>query len=110
MNKTLFIRDPLLNKPTATKHQIASQIAKTIYLNTNYTMDDRLVQLRLHQKSKWINNVVIHYKNEARPASYKQDTHQLWNQAHRETPVTNTKLIVGNRNSRNTSKLLIFVP
>jgi hypothetical protein len=46
----VFIRDYLLNKPTATEHQIASRIAKTLDLNNNDTLDDSLVQLRLHQK------------------------------------------------------------
>ncbi len=66
----MFIGDHLLNKPTVTEYQIASRIAKTIDLNSNDTIDDPLVQIRLCQQSKWIDNVIIHYTHEARLASY----------------------------------------
>jgi hypothetical protein len=68
----MYIRDYLLNKTTVTEHQIASRIAKTIDPNTNDTTDDPLVQLRLRQKSKWTDNLIIHYTHEARLAGYKK--------------------------------------
>ncbi len=67
----MYIRHYLLNKTTVTEHQIASRIAKTIDINTNDTTDDPLVKLRLRQKSKWVDNLIIHYKHEARLAGYK---------------------------------------
>ncbi len=71
MNKTsCFVRIHLLNKTIVTEHQIASRIAKTINPNTNDTMDDPLLQIRLHQKSKWVDHVIIHYKHEARFESF----------------------------------------
>jgi hypothetical protein len=102
-----FIRDHLLNKTTVTEHQIASRIAKTNDPNTTDTTDDPLVQIRLRQISKWVDNVIIHYQHEARLESFKKDIHQLWNQTFNETSIKNTKLIVGNRNSRNTTKALV---
>ncbi len=68
----MFIRGYLLNKPTATEHQIASRIAKTIDPHNNDTMDDPLVQIRFRQNSKWIDNLIIHYKHEAGLESYKK--------------------------------------
>jgi hypothetical protein len=66
----IFIRDRLLKKPTTTEHQIASRIVKTIDPNNNNIVDDPLVQMRLRHKSKWVTNLIIHYKHEARLASY----------------------------------------
>jgi len=97
----IFIQNHLLNKTAVTEHQIASRIAKTIDPNTTDTSDDPLVQRRLRQQSKWIDKVIIHYTHEALFESFKKDIHQLWNHTFGKTPVTNTKLIVGNRNSRN---------
>jgi hypothetical protein len=96
-----------LNKTTITEHEIASRIAKTIDPNTNDTTDDPLVQLRIRQKSKWIDNLIIHYKHEARFVAYKKDIHQLWNHIFRDTPVLNTKLVIGHRNTRNLTKTLV---
>ncbi len=73
----IYIREHLLNKTTVTEHQIASRIAKTIDPNTNDTTNDPLVQLRLRQKSKWVDSLIIHYKQETRLAGYKKDIHQL---------------------------------
>jgi len=68
----MYIRDYLLNKTTVTEHQIASRITKTIDPNTTDTNDDPLVQLRLRQKSKWVDNLIIHYQHEARLAGYNE--------------------------------------
>ncbi len=66
----MFVRDRLLNRPTATEHQIASRIVQTIDPNNNDTVDDPLVQIRLNRQSKWATNLIIHYKHEQRLASY----------------------------------------
>ncbi len=47
------------------------------------------------------------YTHEALLATYKKHIHQLWDQIFTDTPVTNTKLIVGNRNSCNATKTLM---
>jgi hypothetical protein len=51
--------------------------------------------------------LIIRYTHETRLATYNKHIHQLWNQIFTDTPVVNTKLIVGNRNSRNATKILI---
>jgi len=103
----IFICEHLLNKATATEHQIASRIAKTIDPNTNDTIDDPLVRLRLNQQPELHNKLIIHYTHEARFASYKADIHQIWNQIFKNTPVMNTKLIIGHQNNRNVTKTLV---
>jgi hypothetical protein len=103
----MFKRNYLLKKPTVTEHQIASRLAKTLDPNNHNTNDDSLVQIRLRQKSKWVHNLIIHYTDEARLASYKKDIHQLWNYIFKNTPVMNTKLIIGHRNSRSVTKTLL---
>jgi hypothetical protein len=103
----MFIRDHLLNKPTTTAQRIASRIATTIDSQFENTVGNPFTQILLSQKLKSNDNLIIHYKHEARLTSYKTDIHQLWNHTFTETPVINTKLTVGNRNSCNTSKILI---
>jgi hypothetical protein len=100
----MSIRNHLLNKSTATEHQITSRIAKTIDPNSNDKVDGPLVQQRLRQKSKWIDKLIIHYTHEARFESSKKDIHQLWNQTFKTTLVMNIKLTIG---SRSLTKTLI---
>ena len=40
-------------------------------------------------------------------ASYKRDIHQIWDTTFKPTPVQETKLIVGNRNNRNSAEELV---
>jgi len=103
----MFICDYLFKKPTVTEHQIATRLAKTLDPNNYNTIDDSLVQIGLRQKLKWVHNLIIHYTDEARLASDKKDIHQLWNHIFQNTPVMNTKLIIGHRNSRNVTKTLL---
>jgi hypothetical protein len=102
-----FIRNHLLNKTTVTEHQIASRIAKTIDPHTIDTIDDPLVQIRLRQRSKWIDNLIIHYKHEERFETFKKDIHQLWNQTFANKEVMNTKLIIGNWSSQNVTNIFV---
>jgi hypothetical protein len=106
-NDFLFVRSYILNRPTATEYQIASRIAKTIDSLKNNTIDDPLVRTRLNKVSNSDRNLIIHYTHEARLATYKKHIHQLWDQIFVDTPMKSTKLIVGNRNSPNTTRILI---
>jgi hypothetical protein len=46
------------------------------------------------------NRLIIHYKHEKRFQSFKRDMHQVYEAIFKNTPVSNVKLIVGNRNRR----------
>jgi hypothetical protein len=67
-----FIRDHLSDKPTKAEHQITSRIAKIIDPQGKDAADDPLIQIRLRQKSKWIEKLIILYKHEAQLESYKK--------------------------------------
>ena len=66
-----------------------------------------LYKQHINKESKWLNNLIIHYTYEKRLSSYKQDIHEIWNQTFQQTPVTNTRLIIGHRNSKNLTKQLV---
>ena len=102
-----FIRQLLLYKPTISEYQIASRIAKAITNNSKEEVDDPLVKARLNKQSKFDTNLTIHYTYETRLQNNKRDIHQLWNCTFQQTPVMNTRLIVGNRNSRNLTRELV---
>ena len=106
-NEYTVVHDHLLRRPTRTEYLIASRIAKTIDSSSDDPTDNPLVRQQLRNKSKWMNNLIIHYVHEARLTHFKKYIHQLWDQTFKETPVTNTKLIVGNRNSANATRTLI---
>ncbi len=98
-----FLRDHFLYKPTVSEYQIASRIANTINQNTTETIDDPLIQIRLRQKSKWDDNVILHNKHEAHFASYKQDIHQLWNQTFNKTLIQKQTQYIKNINTSTAS-------
>ncbi len=102
-----FIRDHLMDKPTPIEHQIASRIAKTIHQNSQHTVEDPLVRQELRQESTFTEKFIIHYIHEARLQTTKKDIHQLWDQTFQQTPIMNTKLIIGNRNSPNLTRTLV---
>jgi hypothetical protein len=93
-----------LNRPTISEYEIASRLAKAIKNNPNEEMNDSLVKTRLSKQSKFDSNLIIHYTYEKRLQSNKIAIHQLWHQTFEQTPVMNTRLIIGNRNSRTMTK------
>ena len=101
-----MIRNFLLNKPTATAHRVASRIANATDAHDTNIVEDPLVRLQLNKESKWSDNIIIHHTHEARLKIYKTAVHQLWHQIFTETPVMNTKLIIGNRNNPNNKSRL----
>jgi hypothetical protein len=102
-----FLRCHLLNKPTITEHQIAARIAKTIDFIHDTTVDGALLKTRLAKTSKWVNDLIIHCTHENRLECCKKDIHQLWKHKFTNTPVFETKLIIGNQNSPNATKTLV---
>jgi hypothetical protein len=97
----------LLNNPANHDPQLASRNAKPNEHDSNNTVDNSLVQTKPNKESKWLSSLIIHYTHEKRLANYKTTIHQLWNQTFNETPATNTRLIIGNRNSKNLTKQLV---
>jgi hypothetical protein len=52
-------------------------------------------------------HLIIHYIREKRFQINKKAIHQLWNQLFQQTPVIETRRIVGHRNNRNLTKELV---
>jgi hypothetical protein len=101
------IRYLLLNRPTIPEYQTASRLVKAIKNNPTEEINDPLVKTRLNKQSKFDNNLIIHCTYEKRLQSNKNAIHQLWHQTFEQTPVMNTRLIIGNQNSRNMTQDLI---
>jgi hypothetical protein len=97
----------LLSKSTIPEYQMASRIAKTIDVNSKEEVDNPLVKERFSKQNKLDNNRIIHYTYEKRLQSNKKDIHQLWNHIFQQTSVVDTRLIIGNRNSRNMTRELV---
>jgi hypothetical protein len=97
----------LLSKPTILEYQMVSRIATTVDLNSTDEVNSSLVKARLAKQTKFDKNLIIHYTHEKRLQSNKKDIHQLWKQTFEQTPVMDTRLIIGTRNSRNTARELV---
>ncbi len=106
-NDFVRLRSLLLNRPTIPEYQIASRLAKAIKNNPAEKINDPLVKARLNKQSKFDTNIIIHYTYEKRLQSNKNTIHQLWHQTFKQTPVMNTRLIIGNRNSPNMTQELV---
>lgn len=97
-----MIQSYLLNKPAANAQGLASRIVNTIVDSCNENIvDNPLVPLYLNENTKWSEKIIIHYMHEARFMNYKKLVHQLWDQIFKDTPVMESKLIIGNRNNPN---------
>jgi hypothetical protein len=91
-----FLHRHLLNKSIITEHQVAARIATATDLIDDNLVDDALLQTRPAKNSKWINNLNFRYTDEKRSTSCRKDVHQLWKYVFTNTPVLNTKFIIGN--------------
>jgi hypothetical protein len=101
------LRYLLLNRPTILEYQIASRAAEAIENSQNEEMADPLVKSRLYKQSKFDHKLIIHYTYEKRLQTNKKAIHRLWHQTFKQTPVMDTRLIIGNRNSPNMTQELV---
>jgi hypothetical protein len=88
-----------LTKPTVAENEMASRAAEIADTRNTRANDNQIVQIPLRQKSKNIDNLSLHYRYEAQLSTYRRDIHQLWNQTFATTPVSNTKIIIGTRDT-----------
>ena len=103
-----LIRSNFLNRPTATELEVAAKIAKATDHHDMGTIDaSSAVSAKRKQNSKWDNNLNIHYSHEKRFETLKKDIHQLWNRIFHDTPIMNTKLIIGHKNNNSATRELI---
>ena len=103
-----LFRSSFLNRPTAIELQIAPRIAKVTDHHNIKTIDTSTsVSTEQKQISKCDTNLIIHYIHEKRLETLIKDIHQLWNQIFHNTPIMNTKLIIGHKNNSSVAKELV---
>jgi len=93
-NQFLIIRNKLFPQPSIKEMQTAKRIA---HLATN----------RVDQSNKFDKNFFLHFTHEKRLESLKRDIHKIYEEVFQDTEASDIRLIVGHRNSRNTTLELI---
>ena len=91
------LRSTILAKPTSAEYQTMSRIAKIADQDPN----------EAQSTSKWDSCLIIHYNHEQRLSKMKKNLHHLWNKLFVNTSITETRLIIGNRNNKNAKRELI---
>ncbi len=92
---------------SSTEQQITARQTKAVHPTRHDSTNEPLQNISFKPKSKWNENLIIHYAHEARLTNYKRDIHYLWDHIFEEMPVVTTTLIVGNLNNPNATKTLV---
>lgn len=106
-NRFNTIRFELLDQQTIAEKQIQSRIDTAKITNKTEELNHTKHQQHLSKQEKWNKYLLVHYTHEQRLANNKKDFHQIWNNIFGNTTNTNTKLIIGTRNSRNATREMI---
>ena len=101
------MRAELLKQKTNVEHQLLYRISTITDQDNSGQVKEKVNQSKQQRQDKCDKCLIIHYTHEQRLASYKRDVHQIWDETFKQTPVKDTKLIVGNRNNRNTAEELV---
>lgn len=110
-NKYNQTRQKILGQPTLRQSQVAMSAAQA-----NIDNDEADAQLNQPNEStkqpekKTFNfdeKLFIHFTHENRFHTYRRDMHKIYNDVFQQTPAMDTRLIVGNRNRRETQNELI---
>jgi hypothetical protein len=96
-----------LDQQTSAEKQIQSRIDKATSYNPTPEPNHTKHPQQLSKQDKWNTRLILHYTHEQRLANNKKDFHQIWNNILSDTPVINTKLIIGTRNRRNATKEMV---
>ena len=97
-NDYTAIRYTLLEKPTALEQQMLSRISSIETVKHTSTTS---------KKTHWDERLIIHYNHEERLATFKKNLHKLWQRTILNTPIQETRLIIGNRNNKPSKRELI---
>ncbi|CAF2085198.1 unnamed protein product, partial [Rotaria magnacalcarata] len=112
-NETQFLqmRIALSGQPTRQQSQAEIRIA-TITIDNEHLIEesDKKQEITIQENKKpneFQNKLIIHYTHEKRLNTRKRDMHRIFQETFANTPIIETKLIVGNRNRKNTMQELI---
>jgi hypothetical protein len=106
-NEYALLRRQILLISTTSEHARASRIASQMDYNHISSTIDPLVKAKLLKRKRKTKSLIVHYTYERCFAHYKSKIHQKWNESFHDTSVLETKLIIGTRNNRNLTKLLV---
>ncbi|CAF3586434.1 unnamed protein product, partial [Adineta steineri] len=112
-NQQQFIhtRQNILRKPTRQQSQIAISIATTDLdnksTNENVLHTTPILRTEANKDTQLNKNIIVHYTHEKRFHSFKRDMHRILDDTFETQLNKDIKLIVGNRNRRNTQNELI---
>jgi hypothetical protein len=95
----------IIDESTPQQSQVALSAA-TAELNNDQT-DENPTPILNRIISSTNDRLFIHYMHEKRFRRFKKDLHQVYENAFKNTTVTDVTLIVGNRNRRNATNELI---
>ena len=73
----------------------------------NEGVNDTVRQSPSDKEEKSRRNLIIHFQYEERMKSCQKDIHHIWDKTFRETPIKNTRLVIGTCNSRNGTKEMV---
>ncbi|CAF1255732.1 unnamed protein product [Adineta ricciae] len=106
-----LMHNKLLDQPTARQSQVAQSAARadlhTYQMNDTNIQTKKIFQPTEYQQNNKASRLIIHYVHEKRFHSFKRDMHQVYDSIFQNTPVADTKMIVGNRNRRDAKHELI---
>jgi hypothetical protein len=97
----------LLDQPTIREHRRAPCIAKNMDYNNFDPNIQTLIKLMLLKRQQRANSIILHYTHEQHFSHHKQTIHHKWNDTFDNTPLRESRFIVGTRNNPNISKELI---
>ena len=95
--------------PNRRRLSMDGQLALPVKSNTGSPnlVTDPLVKQKLIKRKSGVYPLIVHHSHEERFKHYKSRIHQGWIQAFQNTPVMDTKLIVGTKNNLNLEKELV---
>ncbi|CAF3203641.1 unnamed protein product [Rotaria socialis] len=95
----------LSGQPSRQQSQVGMRIA-TLTTDNEHLIQEATIQQN-KKPNEFQNKLIIHYTHENRFNTCKRDIHRIFQETFANTPIIETKLVVGNRNQRNTIKELI---
>ncbi|CAF1289540.1 unnamed protein product [Rotaria sordida] len=107
----ILMRNKLLDLPTPRQSQVAMSAA-TADIDNDQTDDQPIGPTEIPKKpetkqTNFGNKLFVHRTHEKRFKSYKQNMHRVYEDIFKDTPAIHAKLVVGNRNRRDTQNELI---
>ncbi|CAF2199335.1 unnamed protein product, partial [Rotaria magnacalcarata] len=105
------MRIVLSGQPSRQQSQVEMRIATLTNDNDHLVEDldkkEKFIIQENKKTNKLQNKLIIHYTHEKRFKTRKRDLHRIFQETFANTPIIETKLIVGNRNQKSTMKELI---